>query len=138
MTLRAIHVRLIPDHAAALEAVATAEGISPTGWVRAVLVRALPAHSEIHSLPPSPRRRPTTIPPEDVTVVARLVGAVGICSGATIQLARALREAGHPAHGDAELVLRDLRSLQAQLVEVASALRRHISAAASAHGEGKS
>lgn len=135
MTLRAVHVRLNPAHAAALDAAATAEGISPTGWVRAVLARALPVHSEIHSLPPSPRRRPTTIPAEDVAAIGRLVGTIGLCSGATIQLAKALREAGHAAHGDAELVLRDLRSVQAQLVHVATALRHQSDTAARAHHE---
>jgi len=137
VTIRAVHVRLAPDLAAALDAAATAEGVSPTGWVRTALVRALPAYSEIGSLPPSPRRRASVIPTEDVMAVARLVGAVGLCSGATIQLAKALREGGHPAHGDAELVLRDLRSVQAQLVHVATALRRQSDSAAKAHHEDK-
>ncbi len=124
MTLRAVHVRLPEGLAAALDAAATAEGISPTGWVRAALVRALPVSSEVCSLPPSPRRRPAVVPPEDLAVIARLIGEVGRATGATIQLARFLREAGNmEAHAEAEAVLKGLRSAQADLVAVVSLLR---------------
>lgn len=124
MTLRAVHVRL-PEHlAVALDAAASAEGISPTGWARVAIVRALPTHSDIGPLSPSPRRRPVVVPPEDVATLARLIGEVGRATGATIQLSRSLREIKHTAHGDAEDVLRDLRITQAQLVEIAATLRR--------------
>jgi hypothetical protein len=124
MTLRAVHVRLSVGLADALDAAATAEGISPTGWVRAALVRALPGYSDVGSLPPSARRRPAVVPPEDLAVIARLVGEVGRATGATIQLARSLREAGSmEAHAEAEAVLKGLRSAQADLVTVVSTLR---------------
>jgi len=125
MTPRAVHVRLPEGLAAALDAAATAEGISPTGWVRAALVRTLPACSDVGSLPPSPRRRPVVIPPEDLAVIARLIGEVGRATGATIQLARSLREAGDmKAHAEVEPVLTGLRSVQADLVAVVSLLRK--------------
>lgn len=124
MTLRAVHVRLPEGLAAALDAAATAEGISPTGWVRAALVRALPISSEVGSLPPSARRRPAVVPPEDLAVIARLIGEVGRATGATIQLARSLREVGSTeAHAEAEAVLTRLRSIQADLVAIVSLLR---------------
>lgn len=136
MTPRAVHVRLPEGLAAALDAAATAEGISPTGWVRAALVRALPISSEVGSLPPSARRRPAVVPPEDLAVIARLIGEVGRATGATIQLARSLREAGSmEAHAEAEAVLKGLRSSQADLVTVVSVLRE-IPALMGAHGHG--
>jgi hypothetical protein len=124
MTLRAVHVRLPEGLAAALDAAASAQGISPTGWVRAALVRAFPGCSDVGSLPPSARRRPAVVPPEDLAVIARLTGEVGRATGATIQLARSLREVGSmEAHAEAEAVLKGLRSAQADLVAVVSELR---------------
>lgn len=124
MTMRAVHVRLPVGLATALDAAATAEDVSPTGWVRAALVRALPAPSEVGSLPFSPRRRPAVVPPEDLAIIARLIGEVGRATGATIQLARSLREAGSmEAHAEAEAVLKALRSAQTELVTVVSVLR---------------
>lgn len=124
MNLRAVHVRLPIGLADALDAAATAEGISPTGWVRAALVRALPGCSDVGSLPPSARRRPAIAPPEDLAIIARLIGEVGRATGATIQLARSLREAGSmEAHAEAEAVLKGLRSAQSDLVSVVSVLR---------------
>lgn len=125
----AVYVRLSHGLATALNVAAASDGISAAGWVRSAIARALPTHVDIQ-LPPSPRRRPVVIPPEDVAAVARLVGAVGMCTGATVQLAKALRESSHPAHNEAEDVLRGLRSAQAELLALISALRPRVDAGA--------
>ncbi len=122
--LPSVYVRLRSDIAAALQAAAIAADVSAAGWARAAIVAALPTRSDIGSLPRSPRRRPTTIPAEDVAEVSRLVGAIGRATGALIQLTKALREHGHGvAHGDAEMALADLRSVQSDLVTIATRMR---------------
>jgi hypothetical protein len=53
-----------------------------------------------------------------------LTGELGRLSGATIQLARSLRERGHALeHESAESILSDLRSTQADLVDIVERLR---------------
>ncbi|WBU27750.1 hypothetical protein OOZ54_13860 [Rhodopseudomonas palustris] len=75
-------------------------------------------------LPPSPRRRAVHIPSEAAAAVARLTGSVGQLTGATIQLARSLRETDcAPEHGTTETILRDLRKTQAELVKIVDGLR---------------
>lgn len=75
-------------------------------------------------LPPSRPRRPIRIPSNDVAAVARLTGAVGLLTGATIQLARSLRETGHaPEHATTETILHDLRATQADFVKIVDRLR---------------
>jgi len=75
---------------------------SRAGWLRNAALAAL-------DLPPErPGKR--GIPAEDVAAIAALAGNVGRAAGATIQLAKALREAGHGSfHALAERVLADLR-----------------------------
>jgi hypothetical protein len=113
MSAAAIYCRLTPEMISAVRAAAAAEKISAAGWLRRTAAVAL--GQSIECLPPSPWRRP--VPPEDVAEMARLVGAVGRATGATIQLARALRETGAEAqHAEAELVLSGLRAAQRELV----------------------
>ncbi|WP_114360516.1 MULTISPECIES: hypothetical protein [Rhodopseudomonas] len=75
-------------------------------------------------LPPSPPRRRPRAPDDDVAAVAKLTGSVGQLTGATIQLARSLREGGHaPDHDVVETILHDLRATQAGLVKIVDRLR---------------
>lgn len=124
--LPSVYVRMRPELAAALDAAARAQDISAAGWARAAILAAIPAHhrSELGSLPPSPRQRPTTIPAEDVAEVSRLVGTVGRTAGAVVQFTKALREGGFgEAHGQAEQALADLRAIQSDLVTIVARLR---------------
>lgn len=77
---------------------------SRAGWLRNTALVA------IDKAPERPGRR--GVPPADVEAVSRLNGSLGRSTGATIQLAKALREGGHGTfHALAERVLSDLRRL---------------------------
>lgn len=124
---RSVHVRLSPTLGSALDIASSSADLSAAGWARQVIARALPGHeTSTPKLPRSPRRRPVIIPPEDLVAAGRLAGTVGRCTGATIQLARALREAALPAHAEAEIVLADLRAVQRDLVSLVGILRRNL------------
>ncbi len=117
-------IRLAPDLFASLEAAASRAGLSKAGWVRQEIVRALPNRSEFHSLPPSPPRRPATIPSADLVEVSTLAAAIARTGGALVQLCRVLRETGHAAHTDTENALADLRSVQSDVARLVSRLSR--------------
>lgn len=126
---KGIYIRLRPVLAAALEAAARTESLSPTGWARQAIACALPdSEAASLSLPPSPPRRPVVVPSEDLMTVARLAGVTARCTGAVIQLTKSLREGGHPARGETEDVLRDLRAMQHDLVSVVTLLRLRLGA----------
>lgn len=75
---------------------------SRAGWLRNIGLVAL------DQLPERPGRR--GVPPADLEAVARINGTLGRSTGATIQLAKALREGGNIAlHARAERILVDLR-----------------------------
>lgn len=112
---RSVYIRLQPGIAARLDAAASEAELSRAGWVRREIVRALPEGSEAISLPPSPPRRPTTIPADELVEVSRLSAAISRTGGAVVQLCRALREGCHPFHDDAERVLADLRAVQGDI-----------------------
>ncbi|WP_157038835.1 hypothetical protein [Rhodopseudomonas palustris] len=114
----------LPTRTAVQEA-ARAAGTTVSGWLRAAARMRLPdGGATLPPLPPSPRRRPVRIPSDDVAAVSRLTGEVGRLTGATIQLARSLRETGcAPEHETTETILRDLRATQADLVSVVDRLR---------------
>ena len=119
-----LSVRLDPATSAALTAAATSAEKSVSGYVRDVIAKSLPNAATLPPLPQSPPRRRVVIPDANVAAVARLVGEVGRLTGATVQLAKALREIGHaPGHATAESVLRDIRATQADLVRVVDRLR---------------
>lgn len=118
----AIFLRLAPPLAPALDAAAAADGLSRAGWVRRLIAAGLTTRGDIASepvsLPPSPPRRSSVIPPDDLVAVGQLAAAVGRTGGAVVQLCRALRENGHAAHAEAEAVLADLRVCQRDLSRV--------------------
>ena len=126
---KGIYIRLKPALASSLEVAARTDRLSPTGWARRAIAEALP-DSEMASLalPPSPPRRPLVMPSDDLATVARLAGGTARCTGAVIQLAKSLRETAHPAHGELEDVLRDLRAVQRELVSVVALLRPRLNA----------
>lgn len=109
-----VFIRLMPQLAAALDAAASEAGLSRAGWVREQVARALPDHGGI-VLPPSPPRRPATIPPQDLAEVSRLSASLSRTGGAVVQLCRAFREGGHPLHDDAEATLAELRAVQVEV-----------------------
>lgn len=119
-----LSVRLDPAISAALAAAAQASETSVSGFARAAITKALPESTALPALPPSLPRRRADIPEADVAAVSRLVGEVGRLTGATVQVAKTLRELGHvPGHATAESVLRDIRATQADLVGVVNRLR---------------
>lgn len=89
---------------------------SRAGWLRNAALAAL-------DLPPErPGKR--GIPTEDIASVTALAGSVGRTAGATIQLAKALRAAGHTGfHELAERVLTDLRRHDAALAQIIERLK---------------
>ena len=89
---------------------------SRAAWLRNAALSAL-------DLPPERPER-LGLPPEDIAAVAALSGSVGRCAGATVQLAKALRLAGHTGfHALAEKVLADLRRHDAALADIIERLR---------------
>ncbi|MHA6730259.1 hypothetical protein [Devosia sp. A369] len=75
---------------------------SRAGWLRNAALIALNRPVERPGRP--------GIPTEDIAAVASLAGNVGRVAGATVQLAKALRESGHVGfHALTEGVLADLR-----------------------------
>jgi len=118
-----LSVRLDPATSAALSAAAIEAETSVSGFARSAIVKALPNGAALPALPPSPPRRRVVIPDADIAAVARLVGEVGRLTGATVQVAKALRELGRvPGHATAESVLRDIRATQADLVRLVDRL----------------
>ena len=119
-----LSVRLDPAISAALTAAAASEETSVSGFARNAIVKALPEGAALPALPLSPPRRRVVIPEVDLAAVSRLVGEVGRLTGATVQVAKALRELGRvPRHATAESVLRDIRATQADLVGIVDRLR---------------
>jgi hypothetical protein len=114
-----------PQAGAAIEAAAKEADVSLSGWLREAARRHLPeGGAALPPLRPSRPRRPVVIPEADVAAVARLIGEVGKLTGATVQLAKVLRETGYaPGHQSAESILRDLRTTQTSLVRIVDRLR---------------
>lgn len=105
-------------------ALTAADDVSVSGFARAAIVAALPESAALPPLPPSPPPRPSVVPAEDLAVIAALGGQIGRLTGATIQLARTFREAGHvPEHGATESVIRDLRTAKGEIVAIVQRLR---------------
>lgn len=123
-----VYIRLAPDLSVALDAASAEAGLSRAGWVRRVMVRALPTGSDFASLRPSPPRRPVVIPPDDLVEVSKLAGAVARNNGAVVQLVRAMRETGHASHQDAEAVLAALRETQGDLLRTVTGLKLRLDA----------
>lgn len=74
--------------------------------------------------PPRSRRRRAAADPAAVAVLGPLVGRVGVLAGATVQLARTLREQGAARlHTETERALADLRRAAEDLAAAALAVR---------------
>lgn len=117
-------IRLLPAVGAALTAAAASAETSVSGFARDAIIKALPDAATLPPVPPSPPRRRVVIPDADVAAVARLVGEVGKLTGATVQIAKALREGGYAReHATTESVLRDIRATQRDLVRIVDRLR---------------
>ncbi|RDE09889.1 hypothetical protein [Pelagibacterium lacus] len=109
-----INVGLTQAEAEHVDAAARAAGVSRAAFARRHVLAAL---GQVDAT--AARRGGTSLPPKDVTAVATLAGSVGRCAGATVQLAKALREAGHGSfHALAERVLADLRRQSADLAVI--------------------
>ena len=117
--------RADPATRAAVASAAASAGSTISGWLREAARMRLPDRgTTLPELPPSLPRRRARVPDDDVATIARLTGSVGQLTGATIQLARSLRETGcAPEHETTETILRDLRATQADLVSVVDRLR---------------
>jgi hypothetical protein len=121
-------VRLSPEAASAVAARAAERGLSRAAWLRDLAVAAaqLPFAERRPSRPAAAPVRPRA----DLAALARLAGALGRAAGATIQVARALRERGAAErHAEAEAVLRALKASQQELVALIERLRDQESAA---------
>ena len=100
-----INVGLTQSEAEHVDAAARGAGVSRAAFARRHVLAAVGQVDTTVA-----RRGATALPPEDVAAVAMLAGSVGRAAGATVQLAKALRQAGHGSfHALAERVLADLR-----------------------------
>jgi hypothetical protein len=89
---------------------------SRAGWLRNAGLVA------IDKAPERPGRR--GVPPADLEAVARMNGTLGRTAGATIQLAKALRESGHGSfHALSERILADLRQQADDLAVIIERLK---------------
>lgn len=111
---RRMTIRLPPDAVSTIMVVAGAADLSVSAWVRATLLRALPAGNVRSSLPPSPPQR-RHVPADDLAAVSKLAADLSRIGGALVQTTKALRETAHPSHIDAETVLGEVRQVQRQL-----------------------
>lgn len=117
-----VGVRLAPATRAAVAAAAALEGLSDAAWLRARAVEAAGAPPE-EALPTEPVE-PVFLPSETLEAVGQLAARVSRLNGAVVQLARTWREAvAAELHADAEAVLADLRSTQAELGRIAARIR---------------
>jgi hypothetical protein len=100
-----VYVRLDQAEHQAISAAATAAGISNAAFVRRQALAAIGAPE----ITPA-RRGGTALPSADLDAISDLSGKLGLAAGATIQLAKSLRERGvSDLHGQTEAVLADLR-----------------------------
>lgn len=112
-------VRLSPALAVAVSGAALSADLSAAAWLRGRAAEAV-GHSE--------EARPTgpvdAVPEPFLAELGRLARFVSRLNGAVTQMAMALRETGHPAHGEAESVLAQLRPLRLQLTDALEEVRR--------------
>jgi hypothetical protein len=100
-----VYIRLDEAEHGAIQVAASAAHISNAAFVRRQTLAAIGAPE----ITPA-RRGGTGLPPEDVAAVAALSADVRRATGATVQLSKALRLAGHSGFHDlAERVVTDLR-----------------------------
>ena len=108
---RQILVRLSPELATAIDANASARGITSAAWLRQLAADAVTGNVVTpRDRQRSPRRRPAPVISGDEAEVRALVRQLGIVGGAVVQLAKGLREGERPEHPAAEEVLRELRA----------------------------
>lgn len=114
-----IYIRLDQAEYRGIGAAASAAGISNAAFVRRQALAAIGAPE----ITPA-RRGGTSLPPEDVAAVAALSADVRRQTGATVQLAKALRDAGHGSfHALAERILADLRRQADDLTTIIARLK---------------
>ena len=105
---RQILVRLSDELATAIDTAAKTRGISSAAWLR-----TLAAESVAGAVPQDRQRSPRRGPRPDLSAaeeeLRRLVRTLGVVGGAAVQLTKALREGGHPEHGEAERTLKALK-----------------------------
>lgn len=111
-----INFGLTQDQAEQIAAAAHAAGVSRATFARRHVLAAIGQPDT------TPAR--AGLPPNEVIAVTALAASVGRTAGATIQLAQALRLAGHKGfHALAENVLADLRARALDLASVIERLR---------------
>lgn len=114
-----VNIGLTKAESEHVNAAAQIAGISRAAFARRHVLTAI---GQVDKTPA--RRGGTSLPPEDVATIATLAGSVGRCAGATVQLTKALRMAGHVGfHDMAERVLADLRRQSADLTTIVERLR---------------
>lgn len=107
-----------PMRAALIDA-ASAAKTSVSGYVREVIVAALPKASALPALPPSPARRPRHLPETDVAAIASTLAAINRLNGAIVQFSKTLREAGHVSeHRAMEAAIGNILDLKAEGVRL--------------------
>ncbi|CTQ77575.1 hypothetical protein [Roseibium alexandrii] len=106
-------VRMAPELARRVNAVAEAAGLSSASWIRDLAVKELGVDRKF--VAPTPR---VAVPPRDLLEISRLTASVARLNGAVVQLQISIREAGTmDLHAEGERVLADLRSIQPGLVD---------------------
>lgn len=119
MTRPFLSVQITEPIRAALTAAAASAETTVSGYVRDVILKAVPNGPALPPLPPSPPRRRRHIPDADVAALANVLASINRLNGAMIQFAKGLRETGHaPEHAALEFALRDVRDLKAEGVRL--------------------
>lgn len=104
---------------AALVDAASAAKTSVSGYVRNVIVAALPKAAALPALLPAPARRPRHLSEPDVAAIASILAAINRLNGSMVQFSKALREAGHISeHRTMESAIADVLDLKAEGVRI--------------------
>ncbi|MHA6731580.1 hypothetical protein [Devosia sp. A369] len=114
-----INIGLTAIEAEHVDAAAQSAGVSRAAFARRHVLAAV---GRVDTT--SARRGGTALPSEDIAVVAALSGDVRRATGATVQLSKALRLAGHAGFHDlAERVVIDLRRQADAIADIIARLK---------------
>lgn len=117
-------MRMSDELAQAVDAAAAANGVSSAAWIRDLAVKATMGVS-LHDQQPSPRREPRPNLTGGEAELRAMVRTLGVVGGATVMLAKALRERGRlEEHREAELVLRDMKQAAFEATQLVRRLKR--------------
>ncbi|MFG1477556.1 hypothetical protein V5F53_02695 [Xanthobacter sp. V4C-4] len=121
---RTIYLRLPIELARRLHRTAQANDEASASLAKRIVIRELNAMTQADHLPPvvTPRRPPRQIINEDAALIGTLASSIGRLTGATIQLAKSVREAGAD-NVPIERALSAIRAAAAKILELHDKLK---------------